>query len=156
VSNPARPVPEQETITALEADWPNWQVWTVHRYIGGTLWCARRWDDHKRVLNAESAEELTGYLEDEAGPVPRDPERVRRTQVRTRFMAVLARAILLAVAEVAGIAANKALDASDAFSCLEQAAMSARQTRPRTDIDSRPGTVGHLPSAGRGDAAASC
>ena len=47
--------------------------------------------------------------------------------MRTRFVAALARAILLAVAEMAGIAANKALDASDALSRLEQAAMSARQ-----------------------------
>jgi hypothetical protein len=41
-------------------------VWTVHRLIGGTTWCARLRDDHKRVLNAGSPEHLSEYLEDEA------------------------------------------------------------------------------------------
>jgi hypothetical protein len=36
----------------------------VHRVIGGPVWCARRRDDHKVVLNAGSAAELAEYLED--------------------------------------------------------------------------------------------
>jgi hypothetical protein len=50
--------PNDETITRLEHDWPDWQVWIVHRVYGGPVWCARRWDDERQVLNAASAEEL--------------------------------------------------------------------------------------------------
>ena len=56
-----------EIVARLEADWPRWQIWTVPRAVGGTIWCARRWDDEKRVLNASSADELVEQLEDEAG-----------------------------------------------------------------------------------------
>jgi hypothetical protein len=31
-------------------------------YDGGTIWCARRWDETGRVLNAASADELAEYL----------------------------------------------------------------------------------------------
>ncbi len=34
--------------------------------VGGPVWCARRRDDHRKVLNADSAEHLAEYLEDEA------------------------------------------------------------------------------------------
>jgi hypothetical protein len=56
-----------EIIRKLEADWPRWQVWVVNRVVGGPVWCARRWDDERQVLNAGSPEELVGYLKDEAG-----------------------------------------------------------------------------------------
>ena len=56
-----------EQLAALEADWPHWEVWTVRQYIGGTVWCARRHDDHKNVLNAGSAADLAEMLEDAAG-----------------------------------------------------------------------------------------
>jgi hypothetical protein len=54
--------PTDEKIAALERDWPNWQIWVVHRVVGGPVWCARRWDDEKRVMNASSADELAEYL----------------------------------------------------------------------------------------------
>ncbi len=57
---------QREIITKLEAEYPLWQVWVVHRVIGGPVWCARRWDDEKRVLNAGSPEDLAEYLEAEA------------------------------------------------------------------------------------------
>lgn len=57
--------PTDETVAALATDWPRWQVWVVHRVVGGPVWCARRWDDEKRVLNAGSADELVEYLEAE-------------------------------------------------------------------------------------------
>ncbi|HZC63003.1 MAG TPA: hypothetical protein VE464_15315 [Streptosporangiaceae bacterium] len=53
-------------VAALEREWPKWQIWVVHHYIGGPVWCARRWDDENRVLNAGSADELAEYLEAEA------------------------------------------------------------------------------------------
>jgi hypothetical protein len=31
------------------------------------IWCARRWDAERQVLNANSADELTELLEKEAG-----------------------------------------------------------------------------------------
>jgi hypothetical protein len=55
-----------EIVAKLEADWPSWQVWTVTRAIGGTIWCARRWDNEKQVLNADSPDELAEYLQAEA------------------------------------------------------------------------------------------
>jgi hypothetical protein len=54
-----------EIVAELERDWPNWQVWVIHKAIGGITWCARRWDDEKHVLNADSPDELEGMLEDE-------------------------------------------------------------------------------------------
>jgi hypothetical protein len=52
-----------ETIVAeLEREWPDWQFWYVPRAVGGTIWCARRWDGTGRVLNADSPDELAEYL----------------------------------------------------------------------------------------------
>lgn len=58
--------PTDEAVAELERDWPLWQIWVVHRYIGGPVWCARRWDGTGRVLNAGCPEHLVEYLEDEA------------------------------------------------------------------------------------------
>jgi hypothetical protein len=55
-----------EIVAALERDWSNWQIWVIHKAVGGITWCARRWDDEKHVLNADSADELVALLEDEA------------------------------------------------------------------------------------------
>jgi hypothetical protein len=49
-------------VSQLEASWPKWQVWYVPRAVGGTIWCARRWDGTGRVLNAGSPDELAEYL----------------------------------------------------------------------------------------------
>jgi len=57
--------PTGEVVAKLEADWPDWQFWTVPRAIGGTLWCARRWDDAKRVLRARGPDELVERLKAE-------------------------------------------------------------------------------------------
>ena len=54
-----------EVIAKLEADWPDWQFWTVPRAIEGTLWCARRWDDPKRVHHARGPDELSDRLKAE-------------------------------------------------------------------------------------------
>jgi hypothetical protein len=56
----------QAIVAALERDWPDWQVWYVPKAIGGMIWCARRRDDEKHVLNAASPDELTELLEAEA------------------------------------------------------------------------------------------
>jgi hypothetical protein len=29
------PNPTDKIIAALEADWPHWQIWVVHRVVGG-------------------------------------------------------------------------------------------------------------------------
>jgi hypothetical protein len=42
------------------------QIWVVHRVVGGPVWCARRWDDERQVLNAGSADELVDCLEEVA------------------------------------------------------------------------------------------
>ena len=61
--------PTDAIVAALERDWPNWQIWAVPTWDGhkrGTIWCGRRWDDERRVLNAGSAEELVERLEAQA------------------------------------------------------------------------------------------
>jgi hypothetical protein len=55
-------------LAQLQSDWLRWEIWTVRKVIGGMTWCARRRDDHKRVLNADSAAELAEYLEDQVAP----------------------------------------------------------------------------------------
>ena len=60
--------PTDAIVAELERNWPNYQVWVVHRAVGGAVWCARRWDwqPGQPVLNAYSAKELTEYLEEQA------------------------------------------------------------------------------------------
>ena len=55
-----------EIVAALQRQFPLWQVWVVHRVMGGPVCCARRHDDHRRILNAHSPAELQDYLEAEA------------------------------------------------------------------------------------------
>lgn len=62
--------PTDAIVAALERDWPEWQVWVVHRVYGGPVWCARRWDGTGKTLNAGSPEHLAEYLEDQAGNQP--------------------------------------------------------------------------------------
>ena len=57
--------PNDDALARLQADWPNWEVWIVRKVIGVPTWCARRRDDHKKVLNADSPEHLAEYLEDQ-------------------------------------------------------------------------------------------
>ncbi len=56
--------PTDDDLAQLQADWPNWECWIVRKVIGGPTWCARRRDDHRTVLNADSAEHLAEYLEE--------------------------------------------------------------------------------------------
>ncbi len=62
----ARGNPTDQTVTALERDWPDWQIWVVHRVYGGPVWCARRWDGTGQTLNADTPGHLVEYLR-EAG-----------------------------------------------------------------------------------------
>ena len=63
MSNPSDPA-----LAQLADDWPLWEFWIVRRLYGGPVWCARRRDDHKKVINADSAEHLAEELEFEASP----------------------------------------------------------------------------------------
>jgi hypothetical protein len=47
-----------EIIARLESAWPAWHVWYVPKAAGGTIWCARRHDDHQYVVNEDTTEEL--------------------------------------------------------------------------------------------------
>ena len=42
-----------EVIERLEYDWPLWEIWVVRRVVGDPVWCGRRRDNHRRVLNAD-------------------------------------------------------------------------------------------------------
>jgi hypothetical protein len=67
--------PNDRTLAQLQAYWTRWQIWIVYKLIGGPTWCARLHSDHKKIINADSAEHLAEYLEDEvsdpAGEIPR-------------------------------------------------------------------------------------
>jgi hypothetical protein len=52
-------------VTAMEHDWPDYQIWVVHRYIGGPVWCARPWNGQGQTLNAASPDELADQIEQE-------------------------------------------------------------------------------------------
>lgn len=58
------PNPTNEIIRQLNAYWPHWEVWVVYRVVGGNRWCARRRDDHRRLLHADTSDQLAEYLED--------------------------------------------------------------------------------------------
>jgi hypothetical protein len=51
-----------ELVAELEAEHPDYQVWTVDRYIGGTLYCARRRDGTGTSLNADTPGQLREYI----------------------------------------------------------------------------------------------
>jgi hypothetical protein len=55
-----------QIVARLDAEWPNWQIWYVPKAIGGMIWCARRWDDEKHVLNTDSPDGLAELLAAEA------------------------------------------------------------------------------------------
>jgi hypothetical protein len=45
-----------QAITArLESDWPDYQMWYVPKAVGGTTWCARRWDETGDVIHRARA-----------------------------------------------------------------------------------------------------
>jgi hypothetical protein len=52
----------EQAVAALEASWPGWQIWVVHRVYGGLVWCVRRFDVPGDVLNAGSPRELARML----------------------------------------------------------------------------------------------
>jgi hypothetical protein len=52
----------QAIVARLEADWPAWHVWAVPKAVGGTTWCARRWDETGDVINADSPDELEALI----------------------------------------------------------------------------------------------
>ena len=53
---------EREIIAQLEADYPGWQIWVVHRAYGPPVWCARPWADEKAVINTDSPDQVREYL----------------------------------------------------------------------------------------------
>jgi len=53
-----------EIIKRLEYDWPLWEIWVVRRVVADPVWCARRTDIHRRVLNAGSSDALADYFEE--------------------------------------------------------------------------------------------
>jgi hypothetical protein len=70
--HPPHPAPRPQAQATTLRDEPqqardaHWQIWVVHRVVGGPVWCARRWDDEHCVLNAYSPEELVECLEEQA------------------------------------------------------------------------------------------
>jgi hypothetical protein len=42
-----------------------WQLWVIYPSAGGTIWCARRHDDHQHTVNEDTAEALELRLKSE-------------------------------------------------------------------------------------------
>ncbi len=53
-------------LARLRAAHPAWQVWVVHRVVGGAVWCARRLDDFARpprtLINVSTPDDLSVAL----------------------------------------------------------------------------------------------
>jgi hypothetical protein len=41
----------QEALSELQARFPKWHIWTVHKAVGGIIWCAKREDT---LINEDS------------------------------------------------------------------------------------------------------
>jgi len=64
---------DEKALAALQAAWPDWEVWRVPTAYGPAWWCARLRTDERTVLNARSAAGLRELLEAAAaGPLARD------------------------------------------------------------------------------------
>jgi hypothetical protein len=58
----------QEDLGELRAKYGDqWEIWVVYRVYGGPVWCARRHDDHRHVLNASSPMELEDDINEAEG-----------------------------------------------------------------------------------------
>lgn len=57
--------PDDEAIAALEAAWPDWQIWVIRPLVGGPVWCARLRDAGLpiRALHASRPAELAELIE---------------------------------------------------------------------------------------------
>jgi hypothetical protein len=49
-------------VKELESKHPGWQIWAVYRVVGGTLYCARRWDGTGHSLSGNTPQELSEYI----------------------------------------------------------------------------------------------
>jgi hypothetical protein len=56
------PVTDDENLTRLQETYPAWEVWIVRTTHEGIIWCARRQDNHKALMNADSPEHLAEYI----------------------------------------------------------------------------------------------
>jgi hypothetical protein len=52
----------QRAVERLEAEHPAWQIWTVHKAVGGIVWCARRRDGEGKVINEDSPAALAAAI----------------------------------------------------------------------------------------------
>jgi hypothetical protein len=54
-----------EALAALRQRWgTRWEIWYVPLALGGNTWCARRHDNHRRLLHGHTPDELEEYLAD--------------------------------------------------------------------------------------------
>jgi hypothetical protein len=58
--------PTDQIVAELEHAHPGFQVWVIHRAVGGQIWCARRHGEDTAAFNASSPEELAELIEQEA------------------------------------------------------------------------------------------
>jgi hypothetical protein len=54
---------QEDLLTALRDRWgEHWKIWLVYCYPGPDVWCAHRWGEEKKVINATSPDELERLL----------------------------------------------------------------------------------------------
>lgn len=56
-----------EQTEKLSEQYPAWQIWTVPKLNKTSVWCARRHDNHKIVLNADGPDELAEIISQHEG-----------------------------------------------------------------------------------------
>jgi hypothetical protein len=54
-----------QALATLRERWgARWEIWYVPLALGGLTWCARRHDDHRRLLHGHTPGELEEHLAD--------------------------------------------------------------------------------------------
>ena len=54
---------DDEALAALRERWgARWEIWYVPLALSGNTWCARRHDNHRRLLHGHTGKELEEYL----------------------------------------------------------------------------------------------
>lgn len=54
-----------DKVTALEANWPDWQIRAVTKAVGAPIWCAQRRGGTGQTIEADSLDGLVKHLESE-------------------------------------------------------------------------------------------
>lgn len=52
----------EQQLEILRKNYPDWDLWIVHQYVGGTVWCAKPKGAAIALLHADQPEHLVEYI----------------------------------------------------------------------------------------------